>query len=105
MSQPSQLSYPGNLLVLIRSKALGSVSFHHSGSLDKVNEILTVTTEEAKAMARRLAREEGLFAGTSSGANVVAAIRVAETLGPKATVVTIMVDSGLRYLSTDLYRQ
>ena len=72
---------------------------------DKVNEILTVTTEEANAMARRLAREEGLFAGTSSGANVVAAIRVGERLGPKATVVTIMVDSGLRYLSTDLYRQ
>ncbi len=70
-----------------------------------MNEILTVTTEEAKAMARRLAREEGLFAGTSSGANVAAAIRVAETLGAKATVVTIMVDSGLRYLSTDLYRQ
>lgn len=72
---------------------------------DKVNEILTVTTEEAKTMARRLAREEGLFAGASSGANVVAAIRVGERLGPKATVVTIMVDSGLRYLSTDLYRQ
>jgi cysteine synthase A len=72
---------------------------------DKVNEILAVTTEEAKAMARRLAREEGLFAGTSSGANVVAAIRVAQRLGPKATVVTIMVDSGLRYLSTDLYSQ
>ncbi len=70
-----------------------------------MNEILTVTTEEANAMARRLAREEGLFAGTSSGANVVAAIRVGERLGPKATVVTIMVDSGLRYLSTDLYRQ
>jgi len=72
---------------------------------DQVDEILTVTTEEAKAMARRLAREEGLFAGTSSGANVVAAIRVAEKLGPEATVVTIMVDSGLRYLSTDLYEQ
>ena len=71
---------------------------------DEVDEILTVTTEEAKAMTRRLAREEGLFAGTSSGANVVAAIRVAERLGPTATVVTIMVDSGLRYLSTDLYR-
>ena len=70
-----------------------------------MNEILTVTTEEAKTMARRLAREEGLFAGTSSGANVVAAIRVAQRLGPKATVVTIMVDSGFRYLSTDLYRQ
>lgn len=72
---------------------------------DQVNEILTVTTEEAKTMARRLAREEGLFAGTSSGANIVAAIRVAEKLGPNATVATLMVDSGLRYLSTDLYRQ
>jgi len=71
----------------------------------EVNEILTVSTEEAKAMARRLAREEGIFAGISSGANMVAAIRVAERLGPKATVATIMVDSGLRYLSTDLYRR
>ena len=69
-----------------------------------VNEIITVSTSEAEAMARRLAREEGLFAGTSSGANVVAALRVAERLGPEATVVTIMVDSGLRYLSTDLYK-
>ena len=71
---------------------------------DQVDEIIPVPTEEAKAMARRLAREEGLFAGTSSGANVVAALRVAERLGPDATVVTLMVDSGLRYLSTDLYR-
>ncbi|MGI0085900.1 MAG: cysteine synthase, partial [Nitrososphaerales archaeon] len=50
-------------------------------------------------------REEGLFAGTSSGANVVAALRVAKRLGPDATVVTLMVDSGFRYLSTDLYKQ
>jgi len=69
-----------------------------------VNEIIKVTTEDAKAMARRVAREEGLFAGTSSGANIVAALRVSERLGPEATVVTIMVDSGLRYLSTDLYK-
>lgn len=68
-----------------------------------VDEIQTVTTEEAKAMARRLAREEGIFAGASSGANVVAAIRVARQLGPRATVATIIVDSGLRYLSTDVY--
>jgi cysteine synthase A len=70
----------------------------------EVNEILKVSTDEAKSMTRRLAREEGLFAGTSSGANVVAALRLAERLGPDATVVTIMVDSGLRYLSTDVYR-
>jgi len=69
-----------------------------------VNDIQTVSTDEAKAMARRLAREEGIFAGTSSGANVVAAIRVAEQLGPAATVAAIIVDSGLRYLSTDLFR-
>ena len=72
---------------------------------DEVDEILTVSTEEAKAMTRRLAREEGLFAGISSGANACAALRVAERLGPNATVVTIMVDSGLRYLSTDLYQK
>jgi cysteine synthase A len=69
-----------------------------------VNEIMTVSTGEAKAMARRLAREEGLFSGTSSGANVVAALRLAERLGPEATVVTLLVDSGLRYISTDLYK-
>jgi cysteine synthase A len=68
-----------------------------------VDQILPVQTEDAKAMARRLAREEALFAGTSSGANVVAAIRVGRRLGPGAKVVTLMVDSGLKYLSTDVY--
>lgn len=70
---------------------------------DKVDTIEIVTTADAKAMARRLAAEEGIFAGTSSGANVVAALRIAAQLGPGRTVVTIVVDSGLRYLSTDLY--
>lgn len=69
-----------------------------------VDEILPVSTDAAKDMTRRLAREEALFAGTSSGANVVAAIHVAERLGPDATVVTLMADSGLKYLSTDVYR-
>lgn len=71
---------------------------------DEVDEILTVASDEAMGMARRLAREEGIFAGTSTGANVVAALRVAERLGAAATVATIIVDSGLRYLSTDLFR-
>ncbi len=70
----------------------------------RVNSLVSVSTDEAKRMSRRLAREEGLFVGTSSGANVLGALQVAARLGPKATVVTLMVDSGLRYLSTDLFR-
>jgi cysteine synthase A len=70
-----------------------------------VDELAAVPTAEAKEMTRRLAREEALFAGTSSGANVVAAIRVAERLGPGRVVVTLLADSGLKYLSTDVYRR
>ncbi len=69
-----------------------------------VNEILTVTTEDAMAMARRLAKEEGIFAGTSTGANIVAALKVAKRFGPGKTVATLIVDSGLRYISTPLYQ-
>jgi cysteine synthase A len=69
-----------------------------------VDEIVAVGTDDAKEMTRRLAREEALFAGTSSGANVVAAIEVAKRLGRGATVVTLMADSGLKYLSTDVYQ-
>ena len=71
---------------------------------EAVDEVVPVATDEAKAMARRLAREEGIFAGTSTGANVAAALRVAERLGPGATVATLVCDSGLRYLSTDVFR-
>jgi cysteine synthase len=70
-----------------------------------VDEIVPVPTAEAKAMARRLAREEGLFAGTSGGANVVAALEVARRLGAGRTVVTLLPDSGLKYLNTDVYRR
>jgi cysteine synthase A len=69
-----------------------------------VDDILPVKTDDAKDMARRMAREEALFAGTSSGANVVAAIQVAERLGPEARVVTLIADSGLKYLNTDVYK-
>ena len=72
---------------------------------DEVNETIPVPTEEAKTMARRLAREEAVFAGTSTGANVVAALRVATRLGAGTTVATIIVDSGLRYLTTDVFRR
>ena len=69
------------------------------------DEIQTVSTEEAMATARNLARQEGVFAGTSTGANVAAALRVAARLDPNHTVVTVAVDTGMKYLSTTLYNQ
>lgn len=63
-----------------------------------------VSTEDSVEMARRLAAEEALFAGTSTGSNVVAALRVAARLGAGATVATLACDSGLKYLSTELFR-
>jgi cysteine synthase A len=70
-----------------------------------VDEVIPVATDDAKAMARRLAREEGLFAGTSGGANVIAAMQIGQRLGRDATVVTLLPDSGLKYLGTDVYRR
>ena len=70
---------------------------------EAVDRIEQVSTADAWNMCRRLAREEAVFGGASSGANVVAALRVAERLGTGSSVVTLIVDSGLRYLSTDLY--
>jgi cysteine synthase len=66
---------------------------------DIADQIELVSTEEASAMAIQLARDEGLFGGTSTGANVVAALRLAEKLRPEATVVTVMCDTGMKYLS------
>lgn len=88
----------GYAVTLVTSDAFSQEKRDHL-----VDEIQQVSTSDAKAMSRRLAREEALFAGTSSGANVVAALRVAQRLGPAATVVTLLCDSGLKYLSTDLY--
>jgi cysteine synthase A len=67
------------------------------------DEIQTVASADAMATARLLARQEGIFAGTSTGANVTVALRVAQRLGPDQTVVTLAVDSGMKYLSTALY--
>jgi cysteine synthase len=69
------------------------------------NEIMPIPTADAEAMARRLAKEEALFTGTSSGANVLAAIQLGLRLGPGATVATVLVDSGLKYLSTGVFRR
>lgn len=70
---------------------------------DLIDEIITVTSEEAIEMTRRLAREEGLLVGISSGANIAAAIRVAEQMSSGQTVVTVAPDTGERYLSTPVF--
>jgi cysteine synthase A len=67
---------------------------------DAADTIEQVSTEAARAMALRLAREEGLFAGLSTGANVIAALKLAESLGPGATVVSVMCDTGMKYFGS-----
>ena len=61
--------------------------------------------DDARALARRAAREEGIFAGTSTGLNLVGALQLACELGPGRIVATIAVDTGLKYLAGDLYRE
>src|SRR5580765_3925571 len=72
--------------------------------LDLANEIIAVKDEDAYDTARKLARMEGIFGGTTSGANVWAAIQRARIIGPGKKIVTIIVDSGLKYLNGDLYK-
>jgi len=72
--------------------------------IDLADEIVPVKDEDAQETARKLARIEGIFGGTTSGANVWTAIQRARELGPGKKIVTIIVDSGLKYLSGDLYR-
>jgi cysteine synthase A len=69
------------------------------------DEARAIDEAEARAMARRLAREEGIFAGVSSGMNVVGALALARELGPGKTVVTVAVDTGLKYLAGDLFQE
>ena len=67
------------------------------------DEARAIDEEEGRAIARRLAREEGVFVGTSSGLNVAAAINIARELGPGKVVATVAVDTGLKYLAGDLF--
>jgi len=73
--------------------------------LDLADEIIAVSDQDAYATARRLAREEGIFGGITSGANVWAALQRARTLGAGKKIVTLICDSGLKYLNGDLYKQ
>ena len=70
---------------------------------DLYDEVRAIDEGEARSMARRLAREEGLLTGISSGLNVAAAIDLARELGPGRTVATVAVDTGLKYLAGDLF--
>src|SRR5437879_1640176 len=72
--------------------------------MDLVDEIISITDEDAYKTARELAKTEGVFGGISSGANTFAALQIARQLGPGHKVVTVIVDSGLRYLAGDLFR-
>jgi cysteine synthase A len=71
---------------------------------ERVDQVEPIEDDEALAMTLRLAKEEGIFAGISTGANVVGAHRLAERLGPEAVIVTLAADSGFKYLSVPPYR-
>jgi len=81
----------------------GSVPPH---MLDRpYDEARAVNEADARAMAKQLAREEGLLVGTSSGLNIAAAVKLARELGPGKTVATVAVDTGLKYLAGDLFAE
>lgn len=71
---------------------------------DFYDEVRVIDENDGRAMARRVAKEEGVFAGTSSGVNIAAAIELAKELGPRKVVATVAVDTGLKYLAGDLYK-
>jgi cysteine synthase A len=72
-------------------------------NLDHVDGYIQVSDEDAIKISRRLAKEEGIFAGYSSGANVAAALQLLENKFKGRTVILLLNDSGLKYLSTDLW--
>jgi cysteine synthase A len=80
---------------------MGVVPPHFDRSI--VTEARALSETEARKLVRRLAAEEGIFAGTSSGMNVLGALQLAAELGAGHRVVTVAVDTGLKYLAGDLY--
>ena len=87
----------------VEGTATGSIPPHMQDR--PYDEARAIDEEEARAMVRRLAREEGVFVGTSSGLNIVAALQLARDLGPGKVVATVAVDSGLKYLAGDLFTE
>jgi cysteine synthase len=86
----------------VEGTATGRIPPHLTGKGD-YDEARAIDEEAGRAMARRLAREEGIFAGTSTGLNVAAALQIAAELGPGRSVATVAVDTGLKYLAGDLF--
>ena len=87
-----------------RLEGIGSGFVPSICRLDLADEIISVKDEDAIETARKLARQEGIFGGTTSGANVWAAIQRAKIIGHGKKIVTIIVDSGLKYLNGELYK-
>lgn len=81
--------------------ATGQIVPHMAGK--PYDEARAIDEAEARVMAKRLAREEGVFAGTSSALNITAAVQMAKELGPGKIVATVAVDTGLKYLAGDLF--
>lgn len=116
-----KLTNPTVRVVLLEPESAALLAKGHSGShgVDGIapgfisahvdpgryDEARTVGEEEARNMCRRLAREEGLLVGTSSGLNVVAAIQLAKELGPGQKVVTVACDTDLKYLTGPLFSE
>jgi cysteine synthase A len=86
-----------------RVEGIGTGSIPPHMSAKPYDEARAIDEGDARAMARRLAREEGLLVGTSSGLNIAAAVAIARELGPGKVVATVVVDSGLKYLAGDLF--
>ena len=95
----------GNISGTHKLEGIGSGFVPSICRLDLADEIIAVSDEDAYATARKLARTEGIFGGTTAGANVWAAIQRAKKLGSGKKIVTIVPDSGLKYLNGDLYRE
>lgn len=94
----------GNSKGAHRLEGIGTGTVTAITRTDLIDEVIPVTDEDAFETARKLAKLEGIFGGITSGANVWAAIQQARILGPGKKIVTIIVDSGLKYLKGDLYK-
>ncbi|HSY76138.1 MAG TPA: cysteine synthase family protein [Bacteroidia bacterium] len=94
----------GNITGTHKLEGIGAGFVPSICRLDLADEIISVKDEDAYETARKLARIEGIFGGTTSGANIWAAIQRARIIGPGKKIVTVIVDSGLKYLNGDLYK-